>query len=168
MDSQEIILKVILIGQSRTGKTNIHRRYLCNEFINEHISTIGVDFTSKKIQIDGFIIKFQIWDTSGEERFRSITKSYYRGANAVIMVFDLNNKESFKHLYELIQETKENTDNNIYLVGNKVDLPREVNKEDIEAMIVQNGFLYFETSALSNVNVNELFENVARDFISKA
>ena len=172
--------KVILIGDSGVGKTAIIRRFSDNEFRESHITTIGVDFRSKDVDIDGTPIRLQIWDTAGQERFRSIASSYYRGAHAIIIVYAIDDKASFQNVRMWLADIDYNTKPKDsakaaptivkYLVGNKADLSdRRVVEESLGRKEAESyGIKFSETSAKDSTNIEELFEQVARDIKSVA
>ncbi|KAF9109062.1 hypothetical protein BGX27_008045 [Mortierella sp. AM989] len=164
-DHYDYLYKIILIGESGVGKTNILSRFTQNEFTFESKSTIGIDFaTVKSIQIDGKIIKVQIWDSAGQERYRAISVAFYRGAVGALLVYDLSKMWSFQNLKRWLSELKEHADPNIVLmlVGNKSDLRhlRAVATEDGKALAEKHNMLFLETSALNGTNVQEAFSEV--------
>ena len=131
MDNYDFIFKIVLVGDSGVGKTSIAEKFVDNTFSGGFESTIGVDFKTKIIDVDSKKIKLQIWDTAGQEKFRSITKSYYRAADAMVLVFDLSKKDTYDEIEGLIDEINTTNDNAaLFLVGNKTDLAREIEKED--------------------------------------
>ncbi len=158
--SYDYIFKCIIVGSSGVGKSSIILQYLDKKFIPSHKLTIGVEFGSKLISIGDDIVRLQIWDTAGQENFRSITRAYYRAAAIVILVFDISNRDSFAALdtwYEDIQNMTYNPV--IVLVGNKSDLDykREISTQEAQSYANNNGMLYFEVSAANSKNVNEIF-----------
>lgn len=164
----QLLFKIILIGDSGIGKTSIINRYVNNMFTDKYLCTIGVDFMMKTVDLEKSSIKLQIWDTAGMERYRQITTSYYRGANAAIIAFDLTCKRSFDNLKKWIGMYYEYSNplisKSVVLVGNKVDLEdaREVSKEEIDDIIKLNpDFSYIEVSAKSGENIPEIFNQIA-------
>ncbi|KAF8926565.1 Rab-like protein 2A, partial [Haplosporangium bisporale] len=136
-EKYDYLCKVVLIGESSVGKTNILSRFTQNQFSLESKSTIGIEFsTAKSIEIDGKVLKAQIWDTAGQERYRAITSAYYRGAVGALLVYDISNMNSFKKLERWLQELQDHADSNtvIMLIGNKSDLKhlRAVATEDAQ------------------------------------
>lgn len=123
----DMIFKVIIIGDSGVGKSNMLSRYLKNEFSLETKSTVGVEFGAKKLDLYGMKVKVQIWDTAGQERYKSITNAYYKGAKGCLLVYDITKKESFDNVDKWISELKFNGDKDvvIVLVGNKSDLEED-------------------------------------------
>jgi small GTP-binding protein len=135
-DDYDMIFKVVLIGDSGVGKSNILLRYLKNEFSFESKATVGVEFGSKKFDLNGYKIKAQIWDTAGQERYKSITNAYYKGAKGALLVYDITRKETFDSVDRWIPDLRANGDEQvtIILIGNKCDLEenRQVSKQDAE------------------------------------
>ena len=163
----DFIFKIILIGNSSVGKSSIIQRYIQKIFNDEYTCTIGVDFFMKTIDINEKLIKLQLWDTAGTERFKSITTGYYRGANAAFVVFDLTSRVSFNSISEWIQNyynySNPNSEKNVVLIGNKSDLKesREITEEEINKFVVNNNIKYFETSAKNGENIDECFYFIA-------
>jgi small GTP-binding protein len=161
-DTYQYIFKLILIGDANIGKTSLINRYINRSFSDKYICTIGVDFMMKSIIYDNNRIKLQIWDTAGMEKYKQITVSYYRGAQAAIVCFDLTNKKSFKSVKRWIDDfsqTESMENKVIVLVGNKCDLTleREVSKEEIQNFVELNKYYYFECSAKQGDNIDEMF-----------
>jgi small GTP-binding protein len=150
-------LKVVTIGDAGTGKTALTMRYTTNTF-TYHDMTIGVDFAIKRFADGG---KIQIWDTAGQESFRSISRSYYRGAHGAILVFSLNNLNSFQQIKMWYNDLK-SINNNVFcvLVGTKSDLLHKINENDIDNMCKELNIKYFESSAKLNLNCNGPFEYI--------
>ena len=142
-DEYDLIFKLVLIGDSGVGKTNITSCFVKNEFLLGTKATVGVEFGTKRIVLDSMNIKAQIWDTAGQERYKSITTSYYRGCNGAMIVYDITNKESFKNIEKWLSELKNLADQNvtIFLLGNKSDLidRREVSEEEAHNKAKTNG-----------------------------
>ena len=159
-DQPELAIKTLVIGDSRVGKTSLLLKYVDKSFPDEHISTIGVEYKEKLITKDGFNIRLQIWDTAGEERFRSITKSIYKNTHGVLFVYDITQKDTFANVKHWIKDT-ENIDREIrgVIVGNKIDLPdRVISKIDLDEIGEKYKMPVIETSAKEGTNVNECFE----------
>lgn len=158
-------IKIILVGNSGVGKTSIMNRICGKNFSYTVSQTVGVDFTVISKYVNGKLFKIQLWDTSGHERFMSLTKSYYRGCHGAIFVFDLTNAESFDKLKTWIEECGLNSQDNlqIIIVGNKIDLKDkiEVSQEKINELCKTYECGYIETSAKDNINLNELLSSVA-------
>ncbi|OAG31179.1 Ras-related protein Rab-11A [Nematocida displodere] len=161
----EFLYKIVLIGDSGVGKTNLLERLAHSRFNTGTKSTIGVEFDTKCFTVDGRKIKAQIWDTAGQERYRAITSAYYRGAAGAIVVYDITRKDSFESARtQWIKQLKENADSNIVisLVGNKTDLvgKREISLQEAREAADVGGFQLTETSARSDVNVKEAFQTL--------
>ena len=159
--------KVVFLGDSSVGKSNIISKYKLNEFNRNSKSTVGVEFYSKIITFNNKNIKIQIWDTAGQERFKSITKSYYKGAKGAIIVYDITRRQTFENVQEWFKDTKTMGDNVnlvLMLVGNKCDLvnEREVSTEEGKKEAEMNGMAFMETSALDGTNITEAFETLAK------
>lgn len=161
----DLLFKVLLIGDSGTGKSCLLIRFAEDIFTDNYISTIGVDFKIKTINIDGKTVKMQVWDTAGQERFRTITASYYRGSNGVIIVYDVTDRESFDHVDFWMKEIDRLAAPDVcrLLVGNKTDLAdkRAVTREEGEALAAKYGVGFLETSARDNHNVEQAFTQMA-------
>ncbi|RWS17794.1 Ras-related protein Rab-35-like protein, partial [Dinothrombium tinctorium] len=159
------LFKLLIIGDSGVGKSSLLLRFADNTFTGTYITTIGVDFKIKTIEVDGERIKLQIWDTAGQERFRTITSTYYRGTHGVIVVYDVTNGETFANVKRWLHEIDQNCDVvNRILVGNKNDDPNNkvVLTEDSQRFADQMGIKLFETSAKENINVEEMFMAITR------
>ena len=163
-ESYDLLFKLILIGDSCVGKSNILLKYLKNEFDPNSRATVGVEFGTKNIIINNKKIKIQIWDTAGQERYRSITSAYYKGAKGAFIVYDITKKATFDNIDKWISDLKLNGDKNICIVilGNKSDLvdSREVSTNDgiKKAEMFKTAFL--ETSALNGDNIHKAFEEL--------
>merc|ERR1712220_9033 len=161
----DYVFKLVLIGDSGVGKSCLLLRFADDTYTESHISTIGVDFKIRTIQLDGKTIKLQIWDTAGQERFRTITSSYYRGAHGIIVVYDTTDAQSFEAvktwLHEIDRYASENV--NKLLVGNKSDLTnkRQVEKDSAQEFATSVNIPFLETSAKSAANVEEAFMTMA-------
>lgn len=163
----DFIFKVVFLGDSSVGKSNIISKYKLNEFNRNSKSTVGVEFYSKIITQDNKNIKIQIWDTAGQERFKAITKSYYKGAKGAIIVYDITRRATFENVQEWFKDTKTMGDNTyivLMLIGNKCDLvnERQVSTEEGKKEAEMNGMAFMETSALDGTNITEAFELMAK------
>ena len=159
----ELIIKLLLLGDTAVGKTSILLKYINDTFDQSVISTIGVDYMDKIIDYDKYKIKLQIWDTSGQERFRSITRNFYRNADGVMVVFDLTKKATYDHVKVWLSEAYEhNEDITTILIGNKLDLvnERDVSKEIAVNFANNNKLKYLETSAKNGTNIKESFNTI--------
>lgn len=163
-EEYDYLYKVVLIGDSGVGKSNLLSRFTRNEFNLETKSTIGVEFATRSIQTEGKTIKAQIWDTAGQERYRAITSAYYRGAVGALLVYDISKHATYKNVERWLAELRENADRNIVimLVGNKSDLRhlREVPTEEAKEFAEKNRLSFIETSALDSSNVELAFQNI--------
>jgi len=163
-DEYDFLFKVVLIGDSGVGKSNLLSRFTRNEFNLDSKSTIGVEFATRSIQIDGKTIKAQIWDTAGQERYRAITSAYYRGAVGALLVYDIGKSSSFENVSRWLKELRDHADSNIVimLVGNKTDKRhlRAVSTEDGKAFAAEHGLSFIETSALEATNVDLAFQEI--------
>ena len=162
--------KILTLCESGVGKTCILRRFVENKFLKNHLATIGIDFRAKTIQINGYEVKLKIWDTAGEERFRNITNQYYKGADGIILVFDLTNFDTMNKIRDWYNQIKNNTSSNdigLVLVANKSDLKREVSNEECLNLSKELNIKLYETSALTGEGVNEIFEYITQEIISK-
>ena len=168
----DYLFKVLLLGDSDVGKSSLILRYTEETFNSKLVNSIGVDFKMKKREIDGKVIKVQIWDTAGHERFRSITYSYYRGANAIIIVFDLSDKKSFISITEWLKQIEKHAKENVFkfLVGNKSDLveQRKVSYDEAKQYADEDELPYIETSAKEGININELFDSSIKSFLNNS
>jgi len=156
----DIVTKAIIIGDSSVGKSSLLYRYTDNEWNPHYIATIGVDFKVLTFERDGKVVKLQLWDTAGQDRFKTITHTYYRGAHAVMLVFDLTNRESFEHVTTWLEEFHQfgGPGVPVVLVGNKSDLPNKtVSSDEGRALATQLGCTYTECSAKNNESVLEAF-----------
>ena len=163
MASNEILLKILIIGESAVGKSCLLIRYTSNQFQENFMTTIGVDFKTKYLDIDNQNVKLQIWDTAGQERFRAITKAYYRGAHGILVVFDISRRETFEKTRLWIDSIRDAGTGSIdtILIGNKADLTRAVSREEAEALAKEYKIQYYETSAKDNTNVDQAFHELA-------
>ncbi|XP_066363997.1 ras-related protein RABA1f-like [Miscanthus floridulus] len=163
-DDYDYLFKVVLIGDSGVGKSNLLSRFTRNEFSLESKSTIGVEFATRSIHVDDKVVKAQIWDTAGQERYRAITSAYYRGAVGALVVYDVTRHVTFENVERWIRELKDHTDANIVimLVGNKADLRhlRAIPTEDAKSFAEREDAFFMETSALEAMNVEDAFTEV--------
>ena len=165
----QYIFKLILIGNSGVGKSCILQRYMKHTFEESYKCTIGVDFLMKSIIINGQTVKLQLWDTAGQEKYKSMVSSYYRGANVALIVFDITNHQSFDALPLWIENFYKNgpEQKNIILIGNKKDMAeqREVTQQEAEAFSETNNMMYFETSAKEGDNIEYVFNYAAEKLL---
>jgi len=163
--SYAYLFKYIIIGDTGVGKSCLLLQFTDKRFQPVHDLTIGVEFGARMITIDSRQIKLQIWDTAGQESFRSITRSYYRGAAGALLVYDITRRETFNHLTRWLEEARQNSNSNmaIMLIGNKSDLEhrRAVSTKEGEQFAQENGLIFLETSAKTAQNVEEAFIKTA-------
>ncbi|MCQ2819840.1 MAG: GTP-binding protein [archaeon] len=172
-EEYQMLFKVILIGDSGVGKSNILSRYILDEFNIDTKATVGVEFGSKMIEKDpNTKIKVQIWDTAGQERYKSITNAYYKGAKGAFIVYDISREETFKNVDKWFSELRNNSDENVFviIIGNKCDMEdqRQVPKESGESKAQELKTAFMETSALQAVNIEEAFEKMVDEIYQKA
>jgi len=160
-DEYDYLFKIVLIGDSAVGKSNLLARFTKGTFNADSKSTIGVEFATKNVVVDGKTIKAQIWDTAGQERYRAITSAYYRGAVGALVVFDITSQQSYDNVERWLAELKDHADQNIkvMLVGNKSDLThlRAVTSDISTRYARKNELSFLETSALNANNVDTAF-----------
>ncbi|KAL0453052.1 UNVERIFIED_CONTAM: Ras-related protein RABA4d [Sesamum latifolium] len=160
----DYVFKVVLIGDSAVGKSQLLARFARNEFSLESKATIGVEFQTKTLIIDQKTVKAQIWDTAGQERYRAVTSAYYRGAVGAMLVYDMSKRQSFDHMARWLEELRGHADKNIVimLIGNKCDLGtlRAVPTEDAQEFAERENLYFMETSALEATNVESAFLTV--------
>ena len=170
-EEYEMMVKVILIGDSAVGKTNIMCKYLKGEFHENSKATVGVEFGSKLFNIEGHNIKAQIWDTAGQEKYKAITGAYYKGSKGAFIVYDITRRDTFDSVDKWINDLKLTADPkiNIILIGNKSDLgdKREVLTEQGEEKARSFGCAFLETSALNGDNINKGFEMMISEVFKK-
>mmetsp|Transcript_79404 Transcript_79404/g.220965 ORF Transcript_79404/g.220965 Transcript_79404/m.220965 type:complete len:212 (-) Transcript_79404:111-746(-) len=168
--SYAYLFKYIIIGDTGVGKSCLLLQFTDKRFRADHDITIGVEFGARLIKIEEKQIKLQIWDTAGQESFRSITRSYYRGASGALLVYDISRRETFTHLTRWLEEARANANSNmsIMLIGNKCDLERrEVSFEEGSQFALDSGLIFRETSAKTAHNVDEAFMQTAREIYDK-
>lgn len=157
----DFLFKLLLIGDSGVGKSCLLLRFADDTYTESYITTIGVDFKIRTVDVDGKTIKLQIWDTAGQERFRTITSSYYRGAHGIIVVYDVTDLESFNNVKQWLHEITKYANENVnkLLVGNKSDLTskRAVSFEQGQEFAKSMGIEFVETSAKNSTNVEKAF-----------
>jgi len=164
--SYSYLFKYIIIGDTGVGKSCLLLQFIDKRFRQKHEVTIGVEFGARMINVDGKNIKLQIWDTAGQESFRSITRSYYRAAAGAILVYDITRRETFNHLTRWLDEARQNGNPQMsfILVGNKCDMENEraVSYEEGERFARENDLIFLETSAKTAYNVEEAFLKTAQ------
>jgi Ras-related protein Rab-8A len=159
-------IKLLMIGDSGVGKTCLLLRYANDSFSPTFITTIGIDFKIKNIEIDNKRVKLQIWDTAGQERFRTITTSYFRGAQGIVLVYDVTDRRSFESIRNWISQIQQHADVHVnkILVGNKCDMLDEkvVSTEEGKKLAEEFNMQFWETSAKNGVNVEQCFHSIAK------
>ena len=181
MDNEEIIIeevessevkedykfKIVIIGDSGVGKTNLIKRFITNTFNDNSKATVGVEFISKSYKINKKVFKIELWDTAGQERYKSITAVYYKGAKGALVVYDTTCKKTFENIDKWLAEIKDKTSDDIklMLIGNKIDLKefREVTNEEAMEKAQILGIPIMETSALDATNVKEAFNDLLKE-----
>ena len=164
--SEDIVYKVLLLGDSSVGKTCFLLRYCDKSFQDAHLSTIGLDYRLKTLTLKNKKnVKLQIWDTAGQDRFRAITKNYYKGANGIILIYDVTSLQTYENVKNWITQIREEANPNviIYLAGNKIDIPEEsraVKTSDGQKIADEYQLPFKETSAKDGMNVNEIFQEL--------
>ncbi len=166
-DEGDCIYKILLLGDSAVGKTCFLLRFTDNSFEQVHMSTIGLDYRLKTMELPNKRnVKIQIWDTAGQDKFRAITKNYYKGAHGILLIYDITDTNSFDNVKSWIEQIREETGVKviIYLIGNKNDLvdERKIKPEDGQKIADEFGVPFFESSAKSGMNVNEIFESLVQ------
>ena len=170
-DNYEMMVKVVLVGDSGVGKTNIMSKYLKNEFHEDSKATVGVEFGAKQFTVEGHVIKAQIWDTAGQERYKAITSAYYKGAKGAFIVYDITRKNTFDSVSRWVSDLTATADKkiSIILIGNKSDLEdqRQVTKEMGEEKANQLQVAFLETSAMSGENLEKGFQMMINEIYKK-
>jgi len=165
------LFKYIIIGDSAVGKSCLLLQFTDKRFQPVHDLTIGVEFGARMISIDGKQIKLQIWDTAGQESFRSITRSYYRGAAGALLFYDITRRDTFNHLTTWLDDARQHSNSNmvIMLIGNKTDQEqkRAVTRDEGEQFAKDHGLIFMETSAKTSKNVEEAFISTAKEIYDK-
>lgn len=167
----DFLLKIVLIGDSGVGKTNVLSQFVRNQFNPDSKTTIGVEFATKTIRVDDKTVKAQIWDTAGQERYRAVTSAYYKGAIGAMLIYDITSSISFNGLHKWLRELRENSDDNIVimLVGNKTDLAvsRSITEQEGQKYADKEHLLFMETSAVSTTNVQEAFTTLISTILNQ-
>lgn len=173
----DLQIKLLMIGDSGVGKTCLLLRYANDSFSPTFITTIGIDFKIKTIMLpdangNSTVVKLQIWDTAGQERFRTITTSYFRGAQGILLVYDVCDRGSFENISNWVGQIEQHADINVtkVLIGNKCDADPskiQVSEAEGQALADQYGIKFFLTSAKSDIRVTDAFESVARDVMNR-
>ena len=162
-EDSDIIFKILMLGDSEVGKSCFLMRYSDNVFVENYITTIGLDYKLKTIKLDsGKVIKAQLWDTAGQDKYRTIAKNYYKGSHGILLLYDITKISSFENIREWIQDIRQEVSPKsiIFLIGNKIDLTdqRKISKEQGEELAEEFKIPFFEASAKSGENVDEVFK----------
>ena len=162
-EDSDIVFKILMLGDSEVGKSCFLMRYSDNVFVENYITTIGLDYKLKTIKLDsGKIIKVQLWDTAGQDKYRTIAKNYYKGSHGILLLYDTTKMSSFENIREWIQDIRQEVSPKsiIFLIGNKIDLTeqRKISKEQGEELAEEFKIPFFEASAKSGENVDEVFK----------
>ena len=170
-ENYEMMFKVVLVGDSFVGKTNIMSKYLKNEFHDDSKATVGVEFGAKQFKIEGHTVKAQIWDTAGQERYKAITSAYYKGAKGAFAVYDITRRSSFESIEKWVNDLTSTADKNvtIVIIGNKSDLEdhRQITKEEGQEKANKLQVAFLETSAFSGENLDKAFEMMVNEIYKK-
>ena len=168
-ESYDVLIKLMLLGDSTVGKTSILKRYSKNQFNPNYISSIGVDFETKYIKVGKKTINLQIWDTAGQERFKVIAKNYYNKSDGFIIVYDITNKKSFDSVSNWVEQIKESAtnDNKNIILGNKCDLEneRKVSKIEGDNLAKTHKCKFFEVSAQNGKNIDKSFLSIIQNIL---
>ncbi|KAL7719683.1 Rab6 [Entamoeba marina] len=158
--------KVVFIGDCSVGKTCIIGRFTTKDYEMDYDATVGTDFITQIVDLDNSKIELQIWDTAGQERYRSLIPSYIRGASVVIIVYDVCDRVSFNNVDKWFKEVQDLDETLVYVVGNKVDEPQEVRKEEGMQKSYQLQCRFIETSAKKDIGIKDLFIDVAENLVN--
>jgi small GTP-binding protein len=161
----DYLFRIIIIGESFVGKTNLLLRFADEQFDSAFITTIGIDFKVKTMELYGKKIKLHLVDSAGQERFKTLTRQYYRSANGCLLVYDVSDRSSFEHITHWMEELKNYSTNPVIpiIVGNKIDLIKRVHTNELKELATKFKCKYFETSALNNIGVDLVFEELVSD-----
>ncbi|MGQ9722808.1 MAG: Rab family GTPase [Candidatus Jordarchaeum sp.] len=162
------MFKILVVGSGAVGKTSLVKKYSENSFSDNYLPTIGSNFASKKLSLDGNEVNYQIWDLGGQPQFKIVRQSFYRGAKGVVYVFDVSRRETFESLEKWREEVGEVCGEIPgIIIGNKIDLPRKVETEEGHQYSQCMNNPYFETSVFLNINIDESFESIGRLIIKR-
>ena len=163
------LFKYIIVGDPSVGKSNLLMKFAHNKFTDEYQATIGVEFGAKNIEFDNQIYRIQIWDTAGQENFRSITRAYYKNSVCAMVVYDITSRDSFEHVQNWIEDIHNQSPKTvlIILVGNKIDLEdkRDISYDEGNNLAIKNGMIFAETSAKTGDGIEEVFLKSAKEIV---
>lgn len=171
MEEVKETYKILLLGDVSVGKTCILLRFSDNSFNDDQISTIGLDYRTKDINIDNKVITIAIWDTAGQEKFKCITKSFYKGAHGILIIYDVTDYKTFSNIIEWVYSIREvaNKSIKLMLIANKIDLDhRVVSTEEGKKIADDNNCFYMETSAKTNLHIDKVFEKITKEIYEEA
>ena len=159
----EFVFKILLLGDSEVGKSCFLMRYSDNVFVENYITTIGLDYKLKNVKLDsGKTIKVQLWDTAGQDKYRTIAKNYFKGSHGILLLYDITKQSSFDNIREWVRDIKEEVNEKaiLFLIGNKIDMEdqRKIPKEKGVELAEEFKIPFFEASAKSGENVDEVFK----------
>ena len=171
--ARAINYKVVIVGKSAVGKSSLLQRFVDDQFVEDYLTTIGVDFKFRTLKINENVFKLQIWDTAGQEKYQTITKTFYKDAHAIVLVYDLTSRNSFEDLKNIwYEEAKRNSDSSVLfiIVGNKKDQSSriEVDANAVETFAKSQGILSFTVSAKTGENVENVFFTVTKEIFAKS
>lgn len=168
----DYVFKILTLGESSVGKSCLLLRFCDNTFDSSHVTTVGIDFKTKICHIGDSVIKLQVWDTSGQERFKTVTKNYYKGGDGILLVYDITDRESFDSMKNWIKQIEMHAKPTAFkiLVGNKCDLinERKVTYEEGYELAQEFKINFFESSAKDNTNVVEVFDSLTKQILDLA
>ena len=166
----DLKIRLMLIGDSNVGKTSIIKRYCNNQFSPSYISTVGIDFETKYLRLNGKTINLQIWDTAGQERYKVLAKNYFKNSDGFIIVYDITDKKSFNNVVNWITQIKDSASENVkcVLLGNKCDLEelRQVDINQGKDLANNYNFKFYETSAQKGSNIQKVFTDLVKGFLN--
>ncbi len=167
-EKEKIPIQLIIVGESCVGKTSLLYKYTQGTFREQYLSTIGLEYFTSEENINGNNIKVKIWDTAGQEEYKSLTKNYFHNADGIIIVYDVSLKSSFDKVQEWVNSIYEYSEKNIQkvLVGNKIDLSREVSTEEGQKLAEMYEIPFFESSAKENIGINDFMKKIIEDVVS--
>jgi small GTP-binding protein len=165
------LIKLLMLGDPAVGKTNFLIRFTENTFIENYMNTIGFDYKSETINVDNKVVKLQIWDTAGQDRYKCVTKNFYHKAQGIVLMYDITSEDSFLSIKTWLKSIKEVSCDkiSIMLVGNKIDMEKDRKVSEAEGRVLaeSNGLLFLEASAKDDINVKETFSKITKCVLDK-